>query len=505
VNATRGFRAAWIVLGVLTATQIGIGAWRTIVMLRGGLAAGVRPLQWSAGLGTDLLLCGLLAAVAWWWLPARGRRTAAGWGLRFLLVSWLLTLTHYAWGMAAGRLWPTLTWLVLAALFGAGVWIRRQDGSGDTVLSAPAPPIPPASNCRLALSIAGVFFAAQLPHLFFTYSFTDAKTIWACRAFKLAEHGALTGIMDCADPARPPLHAVLLWLGVGDPTFEGRLLPLLMFGAFVLVFYHLLRRVAPRFAPWGVVWLLATDHVFKGQISTYSGVPEMLAIVIALAIAIDERALAPTRRFAVLVAVVAAAAISLLRRDGFPEFLVAVGVLILVTRRWRDPIPWTLIAAASVAYLSWVLRPEALRFGPAFPPSFGSAAGVLFQADGEAPSVAGRLWMLLNGAQGQVLSHYGYGAFTWAWIIVTAWARRRMGPPAAGMGPAAWYGVAGLTGWLATVGAYAALTLLGHPYMSSLLIMRTGFGRHLVHFFPLCLLHATAAAERLVGRVDAAR
>jgi hypothetical protein len=35
--------------------------------------------------------------------------------------------------------------------------------------------------------------------------------------------------------------------------------------------------------------------------------------------------------------------------------------------------------------------------------------------------------------------------------------------------------------------------------MSTLFVIRTGFGRHLVHFFPLCLLHATATAERLLG------
>jgi len=493
VSATRG-RAAWIVLGLLTATQVGIGAWRAGVMFRGGLAAGLRPLGWSSGLGVDVLLCGLLGVIAWWWLPARGRgpRDAAGWGVRFLLLAWLLTLAHYSWGMAAGRLSPLLTWIVLAALFGAGISIRRMGGAEA------APPLPPAPppGAHFALGIAAAFLAAQLPHLVFNYSFMDAKATWACRAFRLAEHGALTGILDCLDPARPPLHAVMLWLGVGDPTFEGRLLPLLMFGAFVLVFHRLLQRIAPRLAVWGVVWLLATDQVFKGQVSTYTGVPEMLAIAIALAVAIDERALAPTRSFALLIAIVASAATALTRRDGFPEFVVAAGVLIIVTRRWRDPLPWALIAAASVAYLSWVFRPAVLQGIPAFPLS--ASAGVLLQATTEAPAGTGWLWTLLQGAQGQVFSHYGYGAFVWSWLIVTIWARRG-GAPAAGMPPATLYGILGLTGWLATLAAYAALTLLGHPYMSTLFVVRTGFGRHLVHFFPLCLLHATAVAERLVS------
>ncbi|HXM37255.1 MAG TPA: hypothetical protein VN908_01195 [Gemmatimonadales bacterium] len=494
MNATRGRRATWIILGLLTATQVGIGAWRAVVLWRGGLAAGVRPLGWSMELGADLLLCGALGVLAWWWLPVRGggggSRNVAAWGVRFLLLGWLLVLVHYVWGLATGHLAPLLTWVVLAILGAAGTWSRRL--AGPVPDSIPERPV----AARPALALAVAFFAAQLPHLVFNYSFTDAKDIWACRAFKLAETGSLQGILECLDPARPPLHAVMLWLGVGDPTFQGRLLPLLMFGAFVLVFYHLLSRVAPRLAPWGVVWLLATDHVLKGQVSTYAGVPVMLAVVVALAVMIDERALAPTRSFAVLIGIVAGAVIALTRRDGLPEFIVAVGVLIAVSRRWRDPLPWAPIAGAAVAYLSWVWRPAALQTVPLFAPKLGAAAGVLFQVAPE-PTAVQQLWMLMNGVQGQVFSHYGYGAFVWSWLIVTVWARRQIGAPAA-MSPAVLYGIAGFSGWLATVGAYAALTFLGHPHMSSLYVLRTGFGRHLVHFFPLCLLHATAAAQRLV-------
>jgi hypothetical protein len=483
-------RLPWVVLGVLTATQVGIGIWRAFVLLHGAQAAGVWPLEWSAALGMDLLTCGLLAALAWWWLP---KFSWSAWGLRFLLLSWLLVLAHYVWGFVTGGLTTALTWILFALFFGTGWWARRQ-----TVAEEPPPagssPIPAPVGTRTAFAIAAFFFAAQLPHLVFNYSFTDAKLTWACRAFKLAEQGSLTGILECLNPAMAPLHALTLWLGVRDPTFEGRLLPLLMFGAFVLVFYGLLRRIAPRLAPWGVVWLLVTDQVFKGQVSSYSGVPEMLAVVIGLAIAIDERGLAPTRRFALLVAIVAGAVVALTRRDGFPEFLVAAAVLIVVTRRWKDTRLWAAIAAACLAYLSWVLRPESLQVLPAFPPRLGTAAGVLYQV-ASGPSAAQRLLMLLNGAQGQMLSHYGYGAFVWSWLIVAVWARRYVGMERIPI----LYGVAGLAGWVSTLGAYAALTLLGHEYMTSLFVVRTGFGRHLVHFFPLCLLSATGLAERLVS------
>jgi hypothetical protein len=492
VSSRRG-RAVWVVLGLLTATQVGIGAWRAIIMLRGGLAAGVRPLEWSGALGVDLLVCVAIAAVAWWWLPIGPRRDAPGWGVRFLLISWLLTLAHYTWALVTGRLAPLLTWVVLAGLVAVGWRLRRNGAMSDE------PPPPPIPGKKLAFGLAAAFFAAYLPHLLFNYSFTDAKVIWACRGFKLAERASLTGILECADPARAPLHAVTLWLGVEDPIFQGRLLPLLMFGAFVLVFYRLVRRVAPQLASWSVVWLLATDHVLKGQISTYTGVPEMLAIVIGLAVIIDERALAPTRTFALLLVAVAGAVVALTRRDGFPEFLVAAGLLIAITRRWREPFVWAGVAAALVAYLSWVFRPDVLQAVPAFPLQIGAggAGGVFFQAATQEPTEAQRMIMVLHGAQGQVLSHYGYGAFAWGWLIAGIWARS-IGSRVPVLSAATLYGIAGLIGWLSTLGAYMALTLLGHSYMGTLFVIRTGFGRHLVHFFPLCLLHASSLAERLV-------
>ncbi|MGH7530611.1 MAG: hypothetical protein ACREMN_09545 [Gemmatimonadales bacterium] len=493
----------WAVFGLLTATQLGIGVWRTAVMLRGGLASGVRPLEWSTALGLDLLMCGLLAAAAWWWLPPRGPRSAAAWGARFLLLGWALLLVHYAWALATGRLAPALTWAALAVFFSVGFRVRRLGNAPDDAAVSAAGSPAPAGERRAAIAIAALFFIAQLPHLVVPYTFTDAKLIWACRAYRLAEQHALAGILDCIDPARPPLHAVMLWLGVADPTFEGRLLPLLMFGAFVLVFHQLLRRVAPRLAPWGVVWLLATDQVVKGQISSYSGVPEMLAVVVALAVIIDQRGVTGSRGVALALGVAAGAVTALLRRDGLPEFVLVSVVLLAVTRRWRDGFAWAPLAAAAVAYASWVFRPDALQSPPLFPPSLGASAGGAYQVPAAEPTFLEHMWTLVYGAQGQVLSHYGYGAFAWSWLIVTIWARRHAAG-AAGERPtlasaATLFGVAGLAGWLATLGAYAALTVLGHPHMSSLFVVRTGFGRHLVHFFPLCLLHAAARAERLVA------
>jgi hypothetical protein len=494
-------RAAWIVLGLLTAVQVGIGTWRAAVMFQQGLAAGVRPVGPSAGLGADLLLCGLLALAAWWWLPARGHRSAAAWALRFLTLTWVVALVDYGWALATGRLAPAVTWVALGVAFIAGVWVRRTGPSpSEDRTTATEPAV--SRSVHPALWLALAFFLAEVPHLVFPYHYTDAVEIWACRAFKFAERGALSGIFDCLDPPPPPLHSVILWMGVGDPTFQGRLLPLLLFGAFVLLFYYLLRRVAPALAPWGLVWLLVTDHVLKGQITAYAGVPVMLAIAVAIVVATDDGALIPTRALALTIGAVAGAAVALIRRDGLPEFVVAMGVLIWLAsppqrRDWRL---WAPLAGAAVGYLSWTLRPAAVHAPALFAPTLAAQSEA-------AVSALRAMARLAYGVQGQVFSHYGYGAFAWSWLIVVIWvARRGGGGGVGGEGEATRaalarrFGLAGLAGWVATYAAYAALTFLGQPHMSTLFIIHTGFGRHLVHFYPFCLLHAVASAERLLER-----
>src|SRR5438046_2055846 len=272
-------RAVWIALGALTAAQLGIGAWRAGVMLHEGIAAGVQPFVLS-GVAAEVALSVVLAALAWWWLPARGGggRSLSAWGVRFVLLAWTLALAHYGFALLAGKFTSLLTPIVLVSLAVLGVWVRRSPAA-----PAPAAASPTPDTWHPVLWLAAAFWLYQLAHLAFPYHFTDAHDIWACRALKFAEHGALTGVFDCLDPARPPLYSVMLWLGVGDPTFQGRLLPTLLVGAFGVVFYHLVRRVAPRLAPWGVLWLFVTDHVMKGAVSFYAGVPVVVVACVAVA------------------------------------------------------------------------------------------------------------------------------------------------------------------------------------------------------------------------------
>jgi hypothetical protein len=483
-------RAVWIVLAVLTAVQLGIGTWRAGVMLRDGIAAGARPME-AGGVLLEFLLSAVLAGLAWWWLPARGPRSWAAWAMRFLLLAWALALVHYAWGLVAGKLTPLVTPIALVVLAALGAWVRRWP-TPAALDDSPAV----VGNRHLVLWLAAAFWVFQLSHIVFPYHFTDARDIWACRAFKFVERGALTGVLACLDPARPPLYSVMLWLGIKDPTFQGRLLPTLMVGALGILFYHVARRVAPRLAPWAVLWLFVTDHVMKGAVSFYAGVPVMVAAVVALALCVDDGTLAP-RRLAVAGAALAGAAVALIRRDGLPEFVVAVAVVLAMRNAWRDPRLWAAAAGAAVAFMSWALRPAVLQSPPLFAPTFSTVLS--------APPVTDPGWTLATavqamgrlvyGAQGQVFSHYGYGAFAWGWIIVALWAVRRAVPKDS---LAKQLGLAGLAAWVATLLLYAVLTFTGHPQMSTLFIIRTGFGRHLVHFYPLCLLHAVSLADRLV-------
>ena len=479
-------RAVWIALGALTAAQLGIGAWRAGVMLHEGIAAGVQPFVLS-GVAAEVALSVVLAALAWWWLPARGGggRSLSAWGVRFVLLAWTLALAHYGFALLAGKFTSLLTPIVLVSLAVLGVWVRRSPAA-----PAPAAASPTPDTWHPVLWLAAAFWLYQLAHLAFPYHFTDAHDIWACRALKFAEHGALTGVFDCLDPARPPLYSVLLWLGAGDPTFQGRLLPTLMVGAFGILFYHLLRRVAPRLAPWGVLWLFVTDHVMKGAVSFYAGVPVMIAAVVAIALWVDDGNIAP-RRLAIVGAAVLGAAVALIRRDGVPEFAVAGAVVMVCTRAWREPRLWGAAAGVAVGYLSWTLRPAVLHAPPLFAPTLDP------QVPWTLASAAHAMGRLLYGAQGQVFSHYGYGVFAWGWIIVAVWAARR-GQTTGNGSLARDLGLAGLAAWLATLALYAILTFTGHPQMSTLFVIRTGFGRHLVHFYPLCLLHAVNLAERLV-------
>ena len=491
--------AVLIVLGVLTAVQAITGVWRIVIMYQEGFRAGPRPFQFSAGLLEEIGLSLFLAGAAWWWLP-RDRWSWSRWAVNFIVMAWLLALGQLVWVLTLGFFEHGVSWAILLILFAAGTALRRRGGGEAEAKDGKLHP---------ALLAGMAFWVLQLPHLFLPYHWTDTKDIWACRTVAFDARGGLIGIFDCLDPGRPPLHSILLWLGHTNATMEGRLLPFLLVGAFGLVLYRFLKRVAPHLAPWGVLWFFMTVRIYQGAVSGYADVPVMLAIALGIFLVLDEQ-LTPSRWQSVAFAVIAGAAAALIKRDGGALVIVATAVVWWLVPRRRDPRIYAALAGAALGFVIWSVRPAHLevpsvfdvRIGaietPAEPVRVASLEGVQgVTTEGEEVTIQTYLTMFY-GMQGQMLSHYGFGMFVPLWIIVGVWLWRKHErlPPEARL-----YSWIALLGWLAIIGIYVLHVSTGHPYRGSLRVIRTAFGRHLVHMFVFALLSATAIADVLVSRI----
>jgi hypothetical protein len=496
--------AVVIVLGVLTAVQAGTGLWRIFIMYQEGLRAGARPFEFSTGLLEEIGLSLFLAVVAWWWLP-RGRGTWSGWAVHFLVMGWLLAIGQLVWVLLLGFFEHGVSWAILLLLFALGTVLRAR----KTVAAQPSQGN--ASRFHPALVGGLIFWLLQLPHLFLPYHWTDTKDTWACRAAAFDRTGGLVGIFDCLDPGRPPLHSIMLWLGHTNTTIEGRLLPFLLVGAFGLVFFRGLKRVAPTLAPWGALWFFMTVRVYQGAVSSYADVPVMLAIALAIFLVTDEQLVASRWR-AVAFALIAGAAAALIKRDGGALIVVATAVLWWFIPRRRDPRLYAALAGAAIGFALWSVRPEHLatpsvfdvRIGqveaPSLPIRLVSQEGVPDITPDTARATVQTYLTMFYGMQGQMLSHYGFSMFIPLWIILAVWFWRRHEHLSPEARIYTWIAV---LGWLAIVGMYVVHVSTGHPYRGSLRVIRTAFGRHLVHMFVFALLSAAAMAEILVARARA--
>lgn len=489
-----------ILLGLLTAIQAGTGLWRIGVMYQEGLRFGFQPVALTVGLLEELVLSLFLGFVAWWWLP-RNRRSWSSWAVHFIVMAWVLAIAQMGWVLLAGFFEHGVSWAMLLLLFAIGIPVRARPSA-----TYPVDQPPPPTRRHPALIGGLVFWLLQLPHLFFPYHWTDTKDIWACRTVAFDATGSLQGIFDCLDPGRPPLHSILLWLGHTNGSMEGRLLPFLIMGAFGLVLYRFLRRVAPAVAPWGVLWFFMTVRVYQGAVSSYADVPVMIAIALGIFLAVDED-LIPSRWQAVTFALVAGAAAALIKRDGGALLFVATAVLWWFLPRRRDPRLYAALAGAVVGFGLWSARPAALAAPAVFDVRIGMEAPALpirliaqegvpeLQPDTTKATVQTYLTMFY-GMQGQMLSHYGFSMFVPAWIILAVWVWRRR----EALSPEArLYTWIGLLGWLAIVGIYVVHVSTGHPYRGTLRVIRTAFGRHLVHMFVFTLLSAVAMADAILA------
>ena len=459
-----------------------------------------------AGAGSSVpLLVGLLAASAAW---ARGPRRGERFAIAGLANAAAAGLAVYGGALATGRLFAWLPWVVLAV--SAGVALL----AGEPKEPAPREASAPVSAFD---GLSALFLATLLVPTVYPYVAFDANVIWAWRAFAMRDTGFARAVTAGLRPGYPPLESILLWLGIGDPVFEGRLLPWLLLALFAVFFRARLARVAPGLAAAGLLFVVSTVHVWQGVAMFYADVPLMVFVVAGslLAFGLPGDA-APTRSERAAGALCLAAAV-LVRPDGFLSLGVVVVAVLWAARRRLDGAAAPL-KLASAAWATWALRPASLRAGSGAYAFVGSAD---WRSAGATPLEAGAqvLGIFLFSLQGQWLSHKGVGTAVYLAVLVAAW--RALSRDARGGGPAEEdTRLAGAVTFL-SLGAVAALYAV-LPFVANMrasvapdaspswaaayrTFANVGIGRMTVHLLPFFVLYAVSAASVREGRFRAAR
>lgn len=404
--SARGFRNALL---VLLAAQVAILAVQHVTFfselfrfqsrLEGRLPAG-------AGSSVPLLLAALGAAALWAGRPWSWERFAAG-GLATFAGAGLAV---YAVALATGRLFGWLPWGVFAFSAALGAW------------AAHGRPAAPALETRASLSVFDALSMLVLSTLLvpavFPYVAFDAKFVWAWRAYAMRDESFAHAVTACTRPGYPPLDSILLWLGIGDPLFEGRLLPWLLLVLFAVFFRARLARIAPGLAPAGLLFLLATVHVWQGVATYYADVPLMIYAAAGSLLVLGLPSGAAPPRFDRAAGGLCLAAAALVRPDGF----VCLGVVVLAAlwaARGRLKAAAAPLGFGAAAWATWALRPASLRAGAEAYSFVGNAD---WRAAGATPAEAAVqvFGIFLFSLQGQWLSHKGVGAAVYLAVLVAA-------------------------------------------------------------------------------------
>ena len=367
---------------------------------------------WPPGAGSSLpfLLAVLAAAALWAGRPWSWERFAAA-GLANVAAAGLAV---YAAALAAGSLFPSLAWaaLVISAAFAAAA------GRAARPAGTPAPRAPVSAFDALS----ALFLGTLLVPAVFPYIAYDAKVVWSARAYAMSDQGFAAGVLAGVRPGYPPLDSILLWLGIGDPLFEGRLLPWLLLVLFAVFFRARLARTAAGFAPAGLLFLVATVHVWQGVATYYADVPLMVFATAGsfLVLGLTAGTGAAPSRFDRVAGTLCLAAAVLVRPDGF----VCVGVIVLAAlwgARARLRAAAAPLSFAAAVWATWALRPASLRPGAE---AYRFVGGANWREAAATPveAVARVLGIFLFSLQGQWLSHKGVGTAVYA-------RRPRRGPP----------------------------------------------------------------------------
>jgi hypothetical protein len=465
--------------------------------LAGGLPAG-------AGSSVPLLLGILAASAAWARGPGRAERFAVA-GLVNLAAAGLAV---YAAALATGRLFAWLPWAVLALSAILSRLVPRDGG-------APAPRAP----LSLLDALSALVLATLLVPSVFPYVAFDAKLVWAWRAYAMRDEGFVHAVTACVRPGYPPLDSILLWLGIGDPLFEGRLLPWLLLVLFAVFFRARLARTAPRLAPAGLLFLVATVHVWQGVATYYADVPLMVfaAAGSLLVLGLPAGTGAAPSRFDRAAGALCLAAAVLVRPDGF-VCLVVVVLAALWGVRARLRAAAASLSFAAAAWATWALRPASLRAGAG---AYRFVGGANWREAAATPveAVARVLGIFLFSLQGQWLSHKGVGTAVYLAVLVAA--HRFLSRGARHGGPAEdetrFAGAVAFLSLGAVAGLYAVFPFVadmhasvgpdGFPTWAAAYrnFANVGMGRMTVHLLPFFVLYAVYALAEASATIASSR
>lgn len=453
----------------------------------------------GAGSSLWVIIAVILLSAAW-----SGRRGGSGgfaaFGLAHLAA---LGLAHYGMGMISGRLRPGVTGaLLFSSCAGALAWRMSRRFAPAASSANPALFSPGLGRWD---TVSALFLLTLLIPTVFDYIHFDARDIWACRAFALEKAGSLGGVSDCRLPNYPPLFSILLWTGIGDPLFQGRLTAWLAMVLFALFLRDRLGRISPQATPSALLFFVSTVHVWQGAATYYANVPLMIFLVAGSLLALDlPRRHGKARPEEIVSGTLCLSAATLIRQDSLYYLAVVAAVVVFFRLSGRLKLALAPLLIAAGIGLTWSLRPRAWKdpFDFFATPS-GDWRTVSDTVMGSALRVASTF---LNGWQGQWLSHKGFGSAFYLLAGIALWRLKKRPVPSASIdiSETAFFGFVSLAALVAVMACYLVIPFTGdlvrglRPYQCDFLscylhLIRVGLGRMTVHLYPYFVLYGLSA------------
>lgn len=408
----------------------------------------------------------------------------------------ILLLLHYASVYVLKRFFPILNWGYLLAGYMVGLFLNkgnylhlyvdfRQQIQFMFVKLIAKP------NLKYLAVIS--LLTIQLPFTIIPYSHSDVKEFYAPRAFLIEKLESSEAISQSPVSSYPPLYSILLWMGMGDSLFQGRILPFLWFLSFVCIFAYYLKQYGIERRSWILLYFLATAQVWMGMVTYYANVPLMILLCSAAFLMfeiINEKSnINHFKEYRIWLIMLFLSAASIIRPDGlYYAIILIAGFFLYSSREKRKILIWISIFPLIVG-LSWYLRPDFLRGGEL----------VLKKVDPEILTKwgAGLHWKtvvnFLYAWQGLYLSHYGFGAFFYAFIVAYFLERKNKTYFNKTFRN---YRILSVVFLCSVAVCYLGVGLFLNPTLDYYIWVRVSLGRATVHLYPIMLMYTFAVFNR---------